>query len=161
MAATYAFDVTPADVIAEELAMQQDMAAEFNDLLEDAINRAASKLNSALRMHSLVPSSITAVNAIDDYNWCRDLIIRGAAGYFLRSISGAEDAGSQKLADMRSEIAEFKKAPQMLQSYVSTTSSTAGARSRANYNPGQSTDPATRRARERFLDPSNPRNWQQ
>ncbi len=161
MADTYVFDVTPADVIAEELAMQQDMADEFTALLEDAINRAASKVNSALRMHSIVPSTITASTSVDDYNTCRDIIIRGAAGYFLRSISGAEDAGSQKLADMRAEIAEFKKAPQMLQSYVSTTSSTAGARSRANYNPGESTDVMTQRARQRFLNPADPGNWRQ
>lgn len=161
MATTYAFDVEPADVVAEELAMQQDMADDFETLLEGAITRAASDLNSVLRMHSIVPSSITAASAVDDYNICRSIIIRGAAGYFLRSISGAEDAGSQKLADVRRDLTDLKQAPQMLQSYESTSSSTAGARSRATYDPGESADRPTQRARARFLDPSNPSNWRQ
>jgi hypothetical protein len=86
MAATYAFDVTAADVFAEELNFVQDYTAA---LMDDAIERAASKLNSALRMFRIVPSSITSSSAVDDYNWCRSTIIVGAAGYYIGLSTGA------------------------------------------------------------------------
>lgn len=157
MAATYAFDVTAAEVKAEQLEYLQSYKTV---VMDDAIERAASDLNIMLRALRMAPNSITAVNAVDDYNWCRSVIMLGAAGYYLKTVTGTwENGAGQRVADMQSQIKMLRDMPQMLQSYNPDASSTSSARSRANHNPGQSLDTATRRASARFARPDDPRRW--
>ena len=156
---TYAFDVTAAEVKAEQL----DFMQTFNSgLMDTAIDRAASELNVALRMMNIAPTSITSAAAtVDDYNWCRSTVIVGAAGYYIGLSTGAWPAATDRLSAMESRIREFKSAPQMLSVYDPSTSSTATARSRTNFNPGFSTDSETLGAQSRFLQPSMPSRWRQ
>ena len=155
---TYAFDVTAADVVAEELNFPQQTNS---NLLDNAIDRAASELNTALRMMRIVPSSITSSSAVDDYNWCRATVIVGAAGYYIGLSTGAWPAAQDRIGAMFDRIRAFREAPQMLQSYNPDASSASSARSRANHNPGQSLDTATRNASARFLQPNNQSRWRQ
>lgn len=157
MATTYAFAVTAADVKSEQLSFLQD----FNSaLMTEAINRAASQLNVVLRAFRIAPNSITALNAVDDFNWCRSVVILGAAGYYLWLATGTWQQGGDRVAAMQEQIRMLRESPQMLQSYADT-SSTATARSRTNYNPGLSTDSETLGAQARFLQPSMPSRWRQ
>ena len=156
---TYAFDVTAAEVKAEQL----DFMQTFNTgLMDSAIDRAASELNVALRMMNITPTSITSAAAtVDDYNWCRSTVIVGAAGYYIGLSTGAWPAASDRLSAMDQRIREFKSAPQMLTVYDPSASSTATARSRANYMPGPVVDEVTASARARFLQPSDRFRWRQ
>lgn len=159
MAATYAFDVTAAEVKAEQL---EYLSSFKSSIMDDAIERAASDLNIMLRALRMAPNSITAANAVDDYNWCRSVVMLGAAGYYLKTVTGTwENGAGQRVADMQSQIKMLRDMPQMLQSYNPDASSSATARSRTNYNPGTSTDQATQGARSRMLSPVSRHTWRQ
>ena len=158
MATTYAFSVTASDVKSEQLSFLQDFNA---NLMTEAINRAASQLNVVLRSLRIAPSSITAINAVDDFNWCRSAVILGAAGYYLYLATGTWQQGGDRVAAMQEQIRMLRESPQMLQSYNENASSTATARSRTNYNPGLSTDSETLGAQSRFLQSSMPSRWRQ
>ena len=158
MATTYAFAVTASEVKSEQLSFLQD----FNSgLMTEAINRAASQLNVILRSLRIAPTSITAVNAVDDFNWCRSVVILGAAGYYLYLATGTWQQGGDRVAAMQEQIRMLREAPQMLESYNESASSTATARSRTNFNPGLSTDSETLGAQSRFLQSSMPSRWRQ
>ena len=158
MATTYAFGVTAADVKSEQLSFLQD----FNSgLMTESINRAASQLNVILRSLRVSPSSITSTSAVDDYNWCRSVVILGAAGYDLWLATGTWTQGGDRVASMQEQIRMLREAPQMLQSYNENASSTSTARSRTNYDPGASNDSETQGARSRFLQPSLSYRWRQ
>lgn len=159
MAATYAFDVTAAEVKAEQLEYLQSYKTA---VMDEAINRAASKLNTMLRALRIAPTSITAANSVDDYNWCRAVVMLGASGYYLKAITGVWEGGAgQRVGEMNENINELRDMPQMLQSYNPDASSTSSARSRTNYNPGTSTDQATQGARSRMLSPVSRHTWRQ
>ena len=158
MATTYAFAVTASDVKSEQLSFLQDYNA---NLMTEAINRAASQLNVVLRALRIAPNSITALNAVDDFNWCRSVVILGAAGYYLWLATGTWQQGGDRVAAMQEQIRMLRESPQMLESYNENASSTATARSRTNYNPGLSTDSETLGAQVRFLQPSMPSRWRQ
>jgi len=158
MATTYAFAVTAAEVKSEQLSFLQD----FNSgLMTEAIDRAASQLNVILRSLRIAPTSITAINAVDDFNWCRSVVILGAAGYYLYLATGTWQQGGDRVAAMQEQIRMLRESPQMLQSYNENASSTATARSRTNFNPGVSTDSETLGAQSRFLQSSMPSRWRQ
>ena len=158
MATTYAFAVTASDVKSEQLSFLQD----FNSgLMTEAINRAASQLNVVLRALRIAPNSITSTSAVDDFNWCRSVVILGAAGYYLWLATGTWQQGGDRVAAMQEQIRMLRESPQMLESYNENASSTATARSRTNYNPGLSTDSETLGAQARFLQPSMPSRWRQ
>lgn len=158
MANTYAFLVTATEVKDEQLSFLQDFTSAF---MNDAIDRAASQLNVILRSLRITPSTITAANAVDDFNWCRGLIILGASGYYLWLATGNWQAGSDRIASMMEQIKMLRDAPQMLESYNENASSTATARSRNNFNPGPSLDSETQNARARFCQPAIPSRWRQ
>lgn len=158
MAATYAFGVTASDVKTEQLSFLQD----FNSvMMTESINRAASQLNVILRSLRVSPTSITSVSAVDDFNWCRSVVILGAAGYYLWLATGTWQQGNDRVASMQEQIRMLRDAPQMLQSYNENASSTATARSRTNYDPGTSNDSDTLGARSRFLQPCLSARWRQ
>jgi hypothetical protein len=156
--ASYAFDVVPADVVADELEFAQQTDS---DLLEGAIDRAAGDLNPQLRAKGIDPASITEANYPDDYNWCRKTIIVGAAGYYMRSVTGSWEAGRDKLDAEKARIDQFSEFPQLLAAYSPNASSANAGRSRVNYDPGPVTDTQTRRARDRMLNPADPNRWRQ
>jgi len=158
MANTYAYSVTAAEVKSEQLSFLQDFSTA---LMDEAINRAASQLNVILRGLRIVPTSITAISAVDDFNWCRSVVILGASGYYLWLSTGVWEQGGSRITAMQEQIKMLRESPQILQSYNETSSSTSSARSRENYNPGFSTDEQTQRASVRFLDPSNTYRWRQ
>jgi hypothetical protein len=157
-ALTYTFGVDADTVKEEELPFVQQFD---DDQLERAIDRACGDLNPQLRALRIAPESITEANAPDDWLWCRSTVIAGAAGYYMRSVTGSWDAGRDKLDAMRARIDQLIAAPQLLVSYNPNASSTATARSRANHNPGPVTDQQTAHARARMLNPANPNNWRQ
>lgn len=158
MANTYAFQVTATEVKNEQLSFLQEFNTSFMD---DAIDRAASQLNVILRSLRINPSTVTAANAVDDFNWCRSVVITGAAGYYLWLATGSWQAGADRIASMQEAIKMLREAPQMLQSYNENASSTATARSRTSYDPGPSNDSETQNARARFLQPSIVSRWRQ
>lgn len=160
MAATYVFDVTAAEVKAEQIGYLQPVIDET--VMEASIDEAASELNTILRALRIAPDSITAANAPDDYNWCRRTITTGAAGLYLRTKTGTwENGAGQRVEAMNARIQALRDMPQMLQSYNPDASSSATARSRTNYNPGTSTDQATQGARSRMLSPVSRHTWRQ
>jgi hypothetical protein len=158
MANTYAFSVTASEVKNEQLSFLQEFNTSFMD---DAIDRAASQLNVILRSLRITPSTITAANAVDDFNWCRSVVILGASGYYLWLATGTWQSGGDRVAAMQEQIKMLRDSPQMLESYNENASSTATARSRNNYDPGPSNDSETQNARARFLQPAIPSRWRQ
>lgn len=158
MANTYAFSVTASEVKNEQLSFLQD----YNSaLMDDAIDRAASQLNVILRSLRIAPNSITAANVVDDFNWCRNVVILGASGYYLWLATGTWQQGADRINSMQEQIKMLREMPQMLESYNESSSSTATARSRNNYDPGNSTDNETISARDRFLSPAIVSRWRQ
>lgn len=148
------YGLTASDVQDAELAFMPDVDS---SLLAENITRAAAELNVELRAFAIDPAQITAATYPDDYEWCRSTVLFGAAGMYLRTVTGAEQAATAKLDFFARRIAAFVRRPQMLAIYSAVASSALIARSPANY--GDTT--ANTRARARFVDPSRVDRWRQ
>lgn len=148
------YGLTFTDVQTEELAFLQ---AVDTAKLTAAIERAAGDLNVELRAMGIDPADVTSGNYPDDYEWCRSTVLFGAAGMYLRTVTGAEEAASVKLSTFGTRINRFRDRPQMLAAYPDLASSALTARGPGNYGDTSSAGAA----RLRFLDPSNPHRWRQ
>lgn len=148
------YGLTFTDVQERELSFLQDVDTTE---LTASIKRAASDLNVELRALSVVPSDITEAVYPDDYEWCRSTVLFGAAGMYLRTVTGAEEAATVKLSTFAARITRFRDRPQMLDAYNSLSSSALTLRSPANFGDIAASDAA----RARFLDPSRPDRWRQ
>ena len=148
------YGLTFTDVTSQELSWLQDVNT---STLTAAIQRAAAELNTELRAMDITPSDITAANYPDDYEWCRSTVMYGAAGYFLRNMTGAEEAATVKMRTFGERIKMFRDRPQMLEAYNALASSTLTARGPGNYGDTQ----AAASARLRFLNPADPARWRQ
>lgn len=152
--AVYVYGLTHTDVTTEELAFLQSVDAAK---LTAALDRAASDLNAELRAYDIPPADITSANYPDDFEWCRSTVLYGASGFYLRTVTGAEEAASVKLSTFGSRIARFRDRPQLLAAYNTLASSKLTARGPGNYGDTQ----AAEMARQRFLQPQYPDRWRQ
>lgn len=150
----YVYGLTPTDVRDYELSFEQDLDTV---LLTDSIDRAAGDLNAELRALGIEPEDITQADYPDDWTWCRSTVSFGAAGLYLRSVTGSEQAATTKLEMFSRRIRSFIARPQMLKSYPATASAALTARGPSNYGDPQ----GTTRARSRMLDPSRVSRWRQ
>ena len=150
----YVYGLTHTDVTAEELAF---LPTVDTGRLTDAIERAAADLNTELRSLGVDPTQITSIAFPDDFAWCRSTILYGAAGFYLRNVTGNEETAAVKFSAFATRIKKFNDRPQMLAVYQSTKSGALTVRGPGNYGDPAAAD----RARARFIDPSYVTRWRQ
>lgn len=105
------YDVTASEVLSKHLA---GIANANTTAMEAAIKRAASKANVELRAAEITPSLITEADYPDDYETVRNIVMAGAAAYYLESVAGSSAAVAARMGEFQDSIMTLRNRPNVL-----------------------------------------------
>lgn len=149
----YRFGVT-ASVVASAYLSRMVPDTDADDVLDQCISRAASRITQELQAWDITASDITEADYPADYAWCFDAVAVGAASMYVKATTGSDDETLE--SDFRDRVGRLRDKPQILAIYDPSGGANAMQSHMSTLDAGTV---QTLRSRMASPSPARPKQW--